>query len=117
MRSYEFKFIEKLYQIKSKNNIAYYNYKVELINQHVHKNIVGIPKNAVEVEHKTFGKIVKKTGKRMIKKQWKVSYYKGVELIAKKHATLSNVDEKLKIDGYQTVKRLRLFQNNNFFIH
>ena len=117
LRSYEFKFIENLYQIISKKNIAYYNYKVDLINQHVHKNIVGIPNNAIEVEHIKYGKIDKKTKKRKIKKQWKVSYYKGVELIAKKHMTFKNVDEKLKIDGYETVKRLRFYNNNNYYIH
>ena len=117
MRSYEFKFIEKLYQITSKNNIAYYNYKVDLINQHVHNKVVGIPKNAIEFEHKTYGKIDKKTGKRKIKKTWKVSYYNGLELIAKKHDTLTNIDEKLKIDGYETVKRLRIYNNNNYYIH
>ena len=100
--------IHKLEDIKTTNNISYFNYKVKKINNHVHNNVVKIPKNHIEYEH------IIKNNKGKTTNKYKMKYYEGQELIAKKHSILKNIDPSYELDDYNTVKSLKLFVRKFF---
>ena len=72
-KKYNFNMIHKLEDIKTTNNISYFNYKVKRINEHVHNKVVKIPKNHIEYEH-----IIKNNKGKFIKKKCKIKYYMNV---------------------------------------
>jgi len=81
-KKYDFKIIDKMSDIKTRNNICYFNYRVDRVNKHVQNNLIKIPKKSVKING--------------------IHYYKGLDLICRKH--------------YSSSKGLRFFVNYTYNI-
>ena len=65
LKSYGFKTIHKFSQIQTTQNICYFNPRTIRVNNHVHKNLVEVPKNTVTIAG--------------------TKYWPGLEIICKEH--------------------------------
>jgi len=111
---YEIKTITDMDDVKTTNNIAYFNYKCDIVNSYVHENLIDIPKNAVEIEYKIYDKKIKT---KIIKKIKRV-YFAGLKITCKKHGIIkSNGTEYEAIEGYKKLKLTKLFVNYGYKIH
>ena len=82
LRSYDFNIVESLYNINTKNNICYFNYRAKQVNKFVSENV-----------DKTDETIVKYGGQR---------YYKGLNIICNKHKQLTDDrNKKFKMTLYK----------------
>jgi hypothetical protein len=81
LKGYGFNIIYKMDDLKTKNNVCFFNYRVENVNKHIHNKLIDIPNDNVEING--------------------IKYFKGLNIICKKHMILNDINnKKLKIKSY-----------------
>jgi hypothetical protein len=70
LKKYGFKIINKMSEVKTKNNICYFNFRCDQVNGYVHNNLVDHPKKSVKLNGN--------------------DYWKGLDLVCKKHYKSGN---------------------------
>lgn len=65
LKKYKFRFISELDDLKTTNNICFFNYRCDVVNAYVHNNLVVKPKKIHKIN--------------------KVDYWAGLELVCKEH--------------------------------
>jgi hypothetical protein len=74
LKNYDFNIIYKMEDVKTKNNVCFFNYKVDQVNKFVHNKLIDIPKDFIEING--------------------IKYFNGLFIVCKKHMILNDINNK-----------------------
>ena len=80
-------------QLKTTNNICYFNFRADRVNKFVHNNLIDEPQETVTIKG--------------------IKYYSGLELICRKYYKGKNKNERLNVNYTYKIKDIN---KNNFTI-